>query len=156
MKAVVNTRYGSPDVLEIREVPKPEPKPGEVLVRVNATTVSRTDCGNLRPLPPVLGRLMMGLFRPKHSILGMDFAGTVEVLGKGVASFGPGDRVSALLLASGRLQQLGALGAGVFFLAILPLGVGSAFPFPLIAIAALAVMTRQATREPGQRAVSYN
>jgi NADPH:quinone reductase-like Zn-dependent oxidoreductase len=93
LKAVVNTRYGSPDVLAIREVPKPEPKPGEVLVRVHATTVSRTDCGNLRAQPPLIGRLYMGLLAPKCTILGMDFAGIVEVVGAGVTSFKPGEQV---------------------------------------------------------------
>ena len=92
MKAVVNTRYGSPDVLRIREVPKPEPKAGEVLVRVHATTVSRTDCGVLRA-HPFFARFFTGLLRPKHTILGMDFAGTVEAAGAGAASFSPGDRV---------------------------------------------------------------
>ncbi len=93
MKAVVNTRYGSPDVLEIREVPKPEPGAGEVLLRVHATTVSRTDCGMLRAHPPLIARFFMGFFRPKHTILGMDFAGTVEAVGDGVTSFEPGERV---------------------------------------------------------------
>lgn len=93
MKAVVNERYGSPDVLEIREVSKPEPKSGEVLIRVHATTVSRTDCGMLRPLPPLIGRLLMGLFRPKWTILGLDFAGKVEAVGADVTWFSPGDPV---------------------------------------------------------------
>lgn len=92
MKAVVNTRYGSPDVLEIRQVPKPQPKAGEVLIRVHATTVSRTDCGVLRARPFIV-RFFTGLRRPKHTILGMDFAGEVEAVGAGVASFMPGDRV---------------------------------------------------------------
>ncbi len=93
MKAVVNERYGSPDVLEIREVSKPEPESDEVLIRVYATTVSRTDCGMLRPLPPLIGRLLMGLFRPKWTILGLDFAGKVEAVGADVTSFSPGDPV---------------------------------------------------------------
>jgi NADPH:quinone reductase-like Zn-dependent oxidoreductase len=93
LKAIVNTRYGSPDVLAIQEVPKPEPKAGEVLIRVHATTVSRTDSGNLRAQPPLIGRLIMGLLRPKHTILGMDFAGIVEVVGADVTSFKPGERV---------------------------------------------------------------
>jgi len=93
MKAVVNECYGSPDVLEIQDVPKPEPKSGEVLVRVHATTVSRTDCGMLRPRPPLIGRLLMGLFRPKWTILGLDFAGTVEAVGEDVTLFRPGDPV---------------------------------------------------------------
>lgn len=92
MKAVANTRYGSPDVLEIRQVPKPEPKAGEVLIRVRATTVSRTDCGMLRARP-FIARFFMGLRRPKRTILGMDFAGEVEAVGAAVSSFAPGDRV---------------------------------------------------------------
>lgn len=92
MKAVINTRYGSPEVLEIRQVPKPQPRAGEVLIRVHATTVSRTDCGMLRP-HPFFVRLVAGLRRPKRTILGMDFAGAVEAVGVGVTSFKPGDHV---------------------------------------------------------------
>jgi NADPH:quinone reductase-like Zn-dependent oxidoreductase len=93
VRAVVSTRYGSPDVLEIRQVPKPEPKADEVLIRVHATTVSRTDYGMLRAQPPLIGRLLMGLFRPKWTVLGMDFAGKVEAVGADVTLFQPGDRV---------------------------------------------------------------
>src|SRR5437016_3381124 len=101
MKAAVITRYGSPDVVKIREVPKPAPGPGEVLVRVHATTVNRTDSGQLRPHPTVkpkllaalFTRLMFGLLRPRRTIFGMDFAGEVEAVGAGVTSFEPGDRV---------------------------------------------------------------
>jgi NADPH:quinone reductase-like Zn-dependent oxidoreductase len=95
MKASVNTRYGSPDVLQLCQVPKPEPGAGEVLVRVHATTVSRTDCGALRAHPFFL-RFFSGLLRPTHTILGMDFAGDVEAVGVGVTSFKPGDRVFGL------------------------------------------------------------
>lgn len=92
MKAAINERYGSPDVLEVRQVAKPEPKLGEVLIRVHATTVSRTDCGMLRAHPFFM-RAMIGLFRPKQVILGMDFAGTVDAIGQRVTRFKPGDRV---------------------------------------------------------------
>lgn len=95
MKAAVNTRYGSPDVVEVREVPKPEPKAGDVLVRVHATTVGRTDCGQLRG-HPFFVRFLTGLLRPRRTILGMDFAGEVEAVGAGVTSFAPGDRVFGL------------------------------------------------------------
>ncbi len=95
MKAVINARWGSPDVLEIRQVPKPEPKAGEVLIRVHATTVSRTDCGMLRPHPSFV-RLFAGLRRPKRTTLGMDFAGEVEAIGAGVTAFKTGDRVFGL------------------------------------------------------------
>ena len=88
MKAVINARYGSPDVLEIRQVPKPEPKAGEVLIRVHATTVSRTDCGMLRPTPFFV-RFVAGLRRPKRMILGMDFVGEVEKVGGRRSAPGP-------------------------------------------------------------------
>lgn len=95
MKAAVNPRYGSPDVLEIRELAKPQPKTGEVLVKVHATTVSRTDCGMLEP-HPFFVRLGAGLLRPKLTTLGMDFAGEVEAVGAGVTAFKQGDRVFGL------------------------------------------------------------
>ncbi|MDB5431863.1 MAG: hypothetical protein JWP35_2979 [Caulobacter sp.] len=91
MQAAVITRYGSPESIEIRDVPKPAPAPGEVLVRVHAASVNRTDCGEL--WPRVLGRLVFGLLRPRRKIFGMDFAGVVEAAGPGVIGLKPGDRV---------------------------------------------------------------
>ena len=95
MKAVVNKRYGSPDILKIREIPTPEPQAGEILVRVHATTVSRTDSCALRA-HPFFVRPVTGLLRPKRTVLGLDFAGTVEAVGKGVVKFEQGDRVFGL------------------------------------------------------------
>ena len=103
MRAVVNARYGSPDVLEVRQVPKPTPKAGEVLVAVHAAAVGRTDCGWLRPRP-FIARLFIGLRRPKRTTLGMDFAGVVEALGDGVTAFKAGERVFGML----RYRELGA------------------------------------------------
>lgn len=95
MKAAVTIRYGPPDVVEILEVPTPVPGAGEVLIKVHATTVSRTDCGMRRPHPWFV-RLVAGLLRPKLTILGMDFAGEIEATGAGVTRFKPGDRVFGL------------------------------------------------------------
>jgi NADPH:quinone reductase-like Zn-dependent oxidoreductase len=92
MKAAISSRYGSADVIEIGEVPKPVPQVGEVLVKVHATTVTRTDRETLRA-HPFFVRLMTGLFRPRNTILGMDFAGVIETVGPGVSRFAPGDRV---------------------------------------------------------------
>lgn len=92
MKASVSAHYGSPDVIRVSEVWKPEPKAGEVLIKVHATTVTRTDDGMLRPHPFFI-RLSAGIFRPKCTTLGMDFAGTVEAIGNGVTSFEPGAQV---------------------------------------------------------------
>lgn len=95
MKAVVNERYGSPDVLELRELPMPGPEPGEILVSVHATTVGRTDSCALRAHPWFV-RPYAGLLRPKRTVLGLDFAGIVEALGTGVGEFTIGDRVFGL------------------------------------------------------------
>lgn len=91
MKAATIARYGSPGVIEIRDVPAPVPGPDEVLVRVHATTVNRTDCGEL--LHPTLIRLLTGAGRSRRNILGMDFAGTVEAVGPTASLFKPGNRV---------------------------------------------------------------
>jgi len=92
MKAIVYTRYGPPDVLQLKQVPKPTPKDNEVLVKIHATTVNRTDCGFLRG-KPFIARLVSGIFRPKRPILGSEFAGEIEAVGKDVKSFMNGDRV---------------------------------------------------------------
>lgn len=90
MKAATVARYGSPGVIEVRDVPTPVPGPDEVRVRVHAATVNRTDCGEL--LHPTLIRLLSG-GRSRRNILGMDFSGTVEAVGAAVRMFKPGDRV---------------------------------------------------------------
>jgi NADPH:quinone reductase-like Zn-dependent oxidoreductase len=90
MKAAIVTRFGSRWSIEVGETPKPVPAPGELLVRVRAATVNRTDCGEL--LHPLLQRLITR-GQPRRRILGMDFAGEVEAVGAAVSAFGPGDRV---------------------------------------------------------------
>jgi NADPH:quinone reductase-like Zn-dependent oxidoreductase len=90
MKAATVARYGSPGVIEICDVPAPVPGPGEVLVRVHAATVNRTDCGELRH--PTLIGLLSGR-RSRRNVLGMDFAGTVEAVGPAAGRFKPGARV---------------------------------------------------------------
>ena len=92
MKAVVHDRYGPPEVLRIDDVDKPVPKEDELLVRVHATTVTRTDI-HMRMAKPFIWRFMLGLRRPKRPILGVEFAGVVEAVGSGVTTFAVGDRV---------------------------------------------------------------
>lgn len=96
MKAVVYTRYGPPEVLQITEVEKPIPRDNEVLVRIRATTVNRTDCGFRKPEYGWIIRPVHGFFRPRRGILGSEFAGEVEATGKAVRTFEVGDEVFGL------------------------------------------------------------
>jgi NADPH:quinone reductase-like Zn-dependent oxidoreductase len=104
MKAAVITRYGSPDVVNITDAPKPAPAAGEVLVRVHAATVNRTDCGELRGRP-FFTRFFYGLRRPRRTIFGLDFAGEVEAVGAGTVSFKQGDRVFGMCPSRGNGAQ---------------------------------------------------
>jgi NADPH:quinone reductase-like Zn-dependent oxidoreductase len=92
MRAAVHTSYGPPEVVRIAEVDKPTAKDNQVLVKVHATTVNRTDSG-FRAGRPFVVRSFTGLIRPKVTVLGNEFAGAVEAVGGGVTSFAVGDRV---------------------------------------------------------------
>ncbi|MFB6614357.1 NAD(P)-dependent alcohol dehydrogenase [Streptomyces sp. NPDC056367] len=92
MKAIVQDRYGSSDVLEFKEVDRPAPADGEVLVRVRAASVNARDWHIMRG-DPYVARLAFGLTRPRQPIQGSDFAGVVEAVGTGVTRLRPGDEV---------------------------------------------------------------
>lgn len=92
MKAALTKRYGPPEVVHVVDVPRPVPQAEELLVRVHATTVNRTDCG-FRAGHPWFIRGFTGITKPKRSILGNEFAGTVEAVGNKVSRFAVGDRV---------------------------------------------------------------
>jgi NADPH:quinone reductase-like Zn-dependent oxidoreductase len=92
MRAAVRDRYGPPEVVRVAEVEQPAVEDHDVLVRVHATTVNRTDCG-LRAAKPWIYRPFLGLRRPRRTVLGTEFAGEVEAVGDGVTAFKVGDRV---------------------------------------------------------------
>jgi NADPH:quinone reductase-like Zn-dependent oxidoreductase len=92
MKAIVYSNYGPPEVAKLTEIEKPVPKDTEILVKVHAATVNRTDCG-FRSAEYFIVRFFAGLFRPRQKVLGCEFAGVVESVGKLVTTFKQGDRV---------------------------------------------------------------
>jgi NADPH:quinone reductase-like Zn-dependent oxidoreductase len=98
MKAIVRTKYGSPDVLQLKEVEKPTPKDNEVLVKVYAASVNADDLEFLRGTPIIR---LTGLLKPKYKILGSDIAGQVEVVGRNVKQFQPGDEIFGDLFECG-------------------------------------------------------
>lgn len=100
MLAIIHTRYGTPDLLRLEEVPTPVPGDGEVLVRIRAASANRTDLESVAGRP-IMYRGFMGVRAPRHDRLGLDAAGEVEAVGEGVTLFKPGDRVYADLIYDG-------------------------------------------------------
>ena len=92
MKAVVHKKYGSPDILHLIDIKKPIPNDNEVLIKIYATSVNRTDCASLRGLP-LLTRVATGTFKPKLKISGSEFSGVIKETGKNVLSLKKGDKV---------------------------------------------------------------
>jgi NADPH:quinone reductase-like Zn-dependent oxidoreductase len=100
MKAIVYEEYGSPDVLQLKEIEKPTPKDDEVLIKVQAASVNAADLHLLRA-DPFLIRMSSGLLKPKNKILGSDIAGRIEAVGKDIKKFKPGDEVFGDIYACG-------------------------------------------------------
>jgi NADPH:quinone reductase-like Zn-dependent oxidoreductase len=126
MRAVVHDRYGPPEVLHLEDVVQPVPKDDEVLVRIHATSVTRSDA-HLRSGTPFVQRFQSGLLRPKRRILGHELAGEIEAVGANVTEFGVGDRVFGALpylaLRTGTHAELIAVPAS-WPLAPIPEGIG--------------------------------
>ena len=162
MRAVVCTAYGPPEVLELREVAKPRPKDGEVLVKVHATTVHVGDVRIRRFDVPrwqwPLARLALGLTKPRNPVLGMELAGEAEAVGAGVTQFKAGDRVfgSTFWSGFGAYAEYKCLPASGM-LATIPANVTFAQAAAGAAsggITALRVLS-QAEIQPGQKVLVY-
>jgi NADPH:quinone reductase-like Zn-dependent oxidoreductase len=109
MKVIVYEKYGSPDVLQLKEVEKPTPKDNEVLIRVHATTVTKYDCWARSSTAPtgfgLLSRISSGIRKPKQPILGTELAGEIESVGRDVTLFKKGDQVFAFLMNLGAYAE---------------------------------------------------
>jgi NADPH:quinone reductase-like Zn-dependent oxidoreductase len=152
MKAIVYTRYGPPDVLQLQEVEKPSPKDDEVLIRVHAASVNARDWHFLSA-DVFLVRLMgSGLLRPKNPILGVDVAGRVEAAGRKVTQFRPGDEVFGVLTKHGGRTFAEYVCAGENEIALKPanLSFEQAAAVPLAAITALQGLRDKGNIQPGQ------
>lgn len=155
MKAAYIGHYGSPDVIEFKEMPKPDIKHNQVLVQVIASSVTTADW-RLRAaaFPGILwlpGRLMMGLFSPKNKIPGMDFAGRVVAVGRDVTEFKMGDRVFGLAQHSAHAEFLVVENEGC--IALMPENVDfyQAAAVPFAGLSALVFLRDFAEVKPGQR-----
>ena len=153
MRAVVHDRYGPPDVLRLEDVERPVPEDDEVLIRVHATTVNRTDCG-MRGAEPFFVRFLTGLRRPRRRILGMELAGEVEAVGAAVTEFKAGDEVFGVTGAGAHAEFVCVRERGA--LAHKPSGLSFDEAAAVCdgAIIALAAMRRAAPRE-GRSLVVY-
>ena len=152
MKAMIYTEYGSPDVIQFKEVEKPTPKDNEVLIKVHAASVNAADWHYLRGTP-WLFRLAAGLLKPKNIFLGGDVAGRVEAVGKNVTQFQPGDEVFGDLSASGRGSFAEYVCANEAALVLKPsnLSFEEAAAVPVAAGTALQGLQSKVQIQPGQK-----
>ena len=151
MKAIVYTKYGTPDVLQLKEVAKPTPRDDEVLIKVHAVSVNGSDWEGLigKPLYTRFG----GLLKPSHQILGSDIAGRIEMVGRNVKRLRPGDEVFGDILADGNGGFAEYVCARGGTLALKPAGLTfeQVAAIPQGAVIALQGMRDKGQVQPGQK-----
>ena len=150
MKAIVQYKYGPPDVLELQEVDKPVVQDDQVLVRVQAASVNPLDWHFLRGTP-LFGRLAMGLLKPRNKILGADIAGRVEAVGRDVTQFQPGDEVFGASERLGAFAEYVCVTENAFALKPTSTTFEEAAAVPVAAVTALQGLRDKGQIQPGQR-----
>jgi NADPH:quinone reductase-like Zn-dependent oxidoreductase len=152
MRAITFYEYGSPSVLKVEERPDPVPGAGQVLVRVRACAMNAADWHILRA-DPFLARLAVGLFKPRHNVLGCDLAGEVEAVGPGVTRFKAKDTVMGELGSSGWGSFAERVCAPEGVLALKPANISfeEAAAAPLAGVTALQGLRRAGGLKPGER-----
>ena len=155
MKPCVYERYGAADVVTVREVQTPSPKAGELLVKVAAASVTTADWRFRSASFPsgfaLAGRLLLGVFRPRHQVLGMDFAGEVAALGGGVAGFRVGERVFGSAARGAHAEYVTVPADGAITRTPPALSDAEAAAVPFGANCALSFLCDFAAVRPGQR-----
>jgi NADPH:quinone reductase-like Zn-dependent oxidoreductase len=157
MKAIVYYEYGSPDVLQLKEVEKPAPGDDEVLIKVQAAALNAYDWRLLRADPFLVRVMGMGFFRPKNPILGADVAGRVEAVGRNVKQFQPGDEVYGDLSGRGKgsLAEYVAVSEQAVALKPANLTFEQAAAVPMAAVTALQGLRDVGQIQPGQKVLVY-
>jgi NADPH:quinone reductase-like Zn-dependent oxidoreductase len=153
MKAIICTRYGPPDVLQLKDVAKPAPRDDEVLIKVHAASVNSRDRRRMRANPFFIRLMAGGFLKPKNTILGADMAGRVEAVGSNVRLFQPGDEVFGYLSRYGGRTFAEYVCAGENEIALKPanLSFEQAAAVPLAAITALQGLRDKGNIQPGQK-----
>ncbi len=153
MKAIVYTQYGSPDVLEFKEVEKPIPKDNEVLIKVHASSINAADRAILRGKPFLVRLMTGGILKPKNKILGSDIAGRVEAVGKNVEQFHCGDAVFGDLsdCGCGAYAEYACVPEDVLVLKPTHITFEEAAAVPLAAVTALQGLRDKGRIQPGQK-----
>lgn len=164
MKAAVYTKYGPPNVLELKEIEKPSPKDNEMLVKIHAATVTSGDVrlrsSDFPPLFWLPARLIFGMFRPKKKILGHELSGTIEEIGKNVTKFKVGDAIfgTTTMLKTGSYAEYICLPQewknGVVALKPENLGFKEAAALPVGAMTAMFLLNKANLKE-GQKVLVY-
>lgn len=150
MKAIVYTEYGSPDVLQFKEVEKPTPKDNQVLVKVHAASANPLDWHYMRGAP-FLARLDGGLQKPKNPKLGADIAGTVEAVGRDVTTFKPGDEVFGAASGLGGFAEYAVSREDVVVLKPANISFEEAASTPVVGFTAIQGLRDTGQIKPGQK-----
>jgi NADPH:quinone reductase-like Zn-dependent oxidoreductase len=154
MRAIVCTRYGSPDVLQLKEVTKPAPKNDEVLIKIHAASINARDWRFMRANPFFVRLVPGGFLQPKNKILGADLAGRVETIGSSVKQFKPGDEVFGYLPSStgrGTFAEYVCADENAITLKPASLSFEQAAAVPLAAITALQSLRDNGNIQRGQK-----
>ena len=154
MKAIICTKYGSPDVLQLREVVKPVPQEDEVLIQIHAASLNSRDLRMLRANPFFMRLMPGGLLRPKNKILGADLAGQVEVIGRLIKQFQPGDEVFGYLPSAtgrGTFAEYVCANENAVTLKPVNLTFEQAAAVPEAAMTALQALRDKGNIQPGQK-----